>query len=282
MRDIGDDARRQYIDARSAYTAWEDAVRAVVGRTDARFTERKNDAEARERMLATELKRHQRMNHALYVGRAPRLLIRILEVLQRAALCEHFRVIGTHALYAYEAAAGVRIGSSGPSTVENHDLFCNARTHVRFLTQLKLQRSSMIGLLRKVDPTFEIRDDQRCTAVNAKGFKVDIIRREAIDDDPHPLRLTDDEDDFWAVQARRAGSLSSAPPFSAIVVSSSGHMARMHTISPIAFSEFKRWMANQKDRDAKKRDRDGLQADIVDALVEEYLPQLQSARRIES
>jgi Nucleotidyltransferase len=87
------------------------------------------------------------------------------------------------------------------------------------------------------------------------------------------LKLTDAEEDFWAVQARRAGELLGAPRFSAMVVSPSGHMARMNTIAPLSFCHFKRWMASQPDRSPLKRRRDLLQAEIVEQLIEEYLPQ---------
>lgn len=153
------------------------------------------------------------------------------------------------------------------------DLLWDTRKRIRFITQMDTLGSSMIGLLKKVDTTFEIRDDQRYTAVNSRGFEVD-IRREAVDGDPHPLRLTEDEDDFWAVQAKRAGVLLSSQPFTQIIMSVSGHMARINTVSPVAFVEFKRWMASQPNRDPMKIDRDRLQADLIDQLVREYLPHL--------
>jgi hypothetical protein len=310
LRDIGEDARRQYIDAQASFTAWEEAVAAAAevrggmywkrqgngeylirtSTTNAqkslgprspeteqiydRFTARKDAAKEREHALAAELVRHQRMNRALYVGRAPQMLVDILGVLQRSSLSEHFSVIGTHALYAYEAAAGVRIANPEALATQDVDLLWDTRKRVSFVTQMKLQRASMVGLLRKVDPTFRIRRDQLYTAVNARGFEVDIIRREATDGDPHPLQLTDNEEDFWATQARRAGTLLSGPQFSAMVVSSSGHMARMQTVSPGAFCDFKRWMGAQVDRDPMKRNRDLLQASIVGEMMEEYLPHL--------
>lgn len=45
--------------------------------------------------------------------------------------------------------------------------------------------------LKKVDPTFRMRQGQKYTAVNKDGFEVDIIRRERTDDDPHPIKLSD-------------------------------------------------------------------------------------------
>ena len=48
----------------------------------------------------------------------------------------------------------------------------------------------------------------------------------------------------------------------------------MRTVAPAIFIAFKRWMAKQADRDVLKVPRDALQADLVEALIAEYLPQL--------
>jgi hypothetical protein len=132
----------------------------------------------------------------------------------------------------------------------------------------------MLAVLQRVDPSFRIRPDQRYTAVNARAFEVDIIRREAVADDPHPIRLSDQEDDFWVVQARRADDLQQAPGFSEIVVAISGRMARLSTLHPASFADFKRWMAEQPDRDPIKRRRDRLQAEVVSDLLANRLPHL--------
>ena len=58
----------------------------------------------------------------------------------------------------------------------------------------------------------------------------------------------------------------------AVVVASNGTMARMNTVHPATFVAFKRWLANQAEREALKRRRDVLQADAVQALPEQYLP----------
>ena len=51
-------------------------------------------------------------------------------------------------------------------------------------------------------------------------------------------------------------------------------MARMNTLHPLDFAEFKRWMGEQPDREALKRRRDVLQADVVEELVRTRLPHL--------
>lgn len=73
------------------------------------FTEGKQKMEARQRSLRERLREAERLNKALRVGRAPNLVVDVLKQLELAGLGAHFTVVGTHALYAYEAAASVRI-----------------------------------------------------------------------------------------------------------------------------------------------------------------------------
>lgn len=308
--ELDDDVKRQYINAKTTFQALEAArlaakevrggmywkragqseylIRTSPSNTQKslgprsadteaiynKFIERKRSAEARETALTGEASRQQRLNKALHVGRTPAIVVDILNAIFDAGLSDYFTVIGTHSLYAYETAAGVRITDSSAMETRDVDLLWDTRKRVQFVSDIKIQGTSMVGLLQKVDPSFMIRPDQKYTATNNKGFEVDIIRREAKEGDPHPICLSETEDDFWVVQAKNASMLLNAPRFSSVVVSSSGRMARMNTISPIVFSQFKKWMAEQTDRDPLKRSRDERQARVVDELVEEYLPQL--------
>ena len=308
--ELDGDAQRQYIDAQAVFTAWEAAGKAALevrggmhwkrqGAGDylirtsvrnsqkslgprspeteavyARFTTRKLQVEQRLADLAKELVRQQRMNRALHVGRAPLLLVEILNRLARSGLADYFTVVGTHALYAYEAAAGVQFGEADALATRDVDLLWDVRKRLRFVTRMASLGSSMLDLLRKVDATFQLRDDQPYTAVNSKGFEVDIIRRELHPGDPHPLQITDNEEDFWVVPAHRAELLLSGPRFSRMIVAASGQMARMDTIHPRTFVSFKHWLADLPDREPLKRRRDLLQAELVSQLLAEYLPQL--------
>ena len=237
-----------------------------------RFTERKRASDERLAGLKTSLQDHRRLNRALRVGRVDPLIVEILNRLAASKLGEHFRVVGTHALYAFEAAASVTFDAGAVAT-RDIDLLWDTRKRVKFATRLAKIDTSMLGVLKKVDPTFRIRDAQKYTAVNKDGFEVD-IRREPVDGDPHPLRLSVDEDDFWVAQAPNAQLLLHAPAFSAVVVASNGAMARMTTLHPLAFAKFKRWMAQRPDRDPAKRRRDTLQAGLVEEMVQRYLPHL--------
>jgi hypothetical protein len=239
----------------------------------ASFRERKELAEQRLAGLKAALVKHKRMNRALRVGRVAPLIVEILNRLAATSLGEHFRVVGTHALYAYESAAGVTFDDDAVAT-RDIDLLWDVRKRVAFATALSQVDSSMLGVLRKVDPTFRIRNSQRYTAVNQDGFEVDIIRREQIADDPHPIRLSDDDEDFWVAQAPRAQVLLDSPQFSAVIVATNGDMARMNTLEPRTFIRFKQWMSTRPERDPLKRRRDALQAMAVEEVLQEYLPHL--------
>ena len=312
---LPDDVMRQYIDASAAFSACEEALaesarvrggmywhkgppsapdQSYLVRTSSSggekslgprsaeteqlyqaFVERKNAAGMRLAGLRDAIARHRRMNRALRVGRVEPIIVELLNRLAATSLGEHFRVVGTHALYAYEAGAGVRF-DAGALATRDIDLLWDVRKRVAFSTALRRIDSSTLGVLRKVDSSFRIRDTQKYTAVNKDGFEVDIIRREQTGDDPHPLRLSDDEDDFWVAQAPRAHALLDSPAFSAVIVASNGDMARMNTLAPLHFVRFKQWMSNLPNRDAGKRRRDALQATAVEQVVRDYLPQYAS------
>lgn len=235
------------------------------------FTERKAAVEGRLKTLRSALTDAQRLNKALKVGRTPSVVIEILQALEDAGLAAHFTVVGTHSLCAYESAAGVRI-VQGALATQDVDLLWDARRKVRFITEIERSEVSMLKVLQRADPTFQRKEGQNETAINAKGFEVDFLRRMAEGDDPHPFRFSADEGDLWPVQAVRASVLTNAPRFEHAVVSSTGHMALMRTISPAIFVDFKRWMADKApSREPIKRNRDRRQADIVQSLLDQGL-----------
>lgn len=235
------------------------------------FITRKRQLEARFTSLRDQLKDAERLNKALRVGRVPNTVVAVLQSIEAAGLGEHFTVVGTHALYAYEAAASVRI-VQGALATQDIDLLWHARKRVQFMTDIKKLDSSMLQILQRADATFERKESQNETAINAKGFEVDFLRRQPVDGDPHPFRFSSDEDDLWPVQAVRASVLTSAPRFEHTVVSATGKMTLMRTVSPSTFIEFKQWMATKAThREVAKRRRDLRQAGIVQSLINDGL-----------
>jgi hypothetical protein len=56
-------------------------------------------------------------------------------------------------------------------------------------------------------PSREAALAERYTAANADGFEIDVVRRAVKDGDLHPLRVSQHEADFWAVQIPQGTTL---------------------------------------------------------------------------
>jgi hypothetical protein len=237
-----------------------------------RFKRRKTDAANRLAALTVAAHNQQRLNKALRVGRVPGIVVKTLNALAAAGLEDHFVTIGTHSLYAYESACGVRFVPDALAT-QDLDLLFDSRKRMSFMSHMRRMDSSFIGALQKADPTFRVMHDQKQTAINDSGFEVDVIRRAAKDRDPHPFRMSADENDLWAVQVEGADKILSAPRFVQVVVAETGHMAVMNTMSPLTFIAIKRMISTAVGRDPKKRFKDALQADLVESLVRSHMPQ---------
>lgn len=307
--ELGDLQKRQYIDAEATFMALRDAEKAAAEvrggmlwrsvkgkayliRTNAdnsqrslgprsaeteaihdKFVARKARSAERVKGLRASLQLHQKLNRAHRVGRTPEIVVRILNQLHKTGIAEHFLTVGTHALFAYESACGVRFADEA-TTTQDIDLLLDTQTRLALAATLDARNESLLSTLQQVDATFELRDDQRYTAVNSAGFEVDLIRRMAQHNDPHPLKATSAAHDFWVVQVDSGARLVSSARFSQMVVSATGHMALMTTVHPLAFCRVKQALSVRASRDPLKKSRDALQARAVALLVEELMPQL--------
>lgn len=309
--ELTDLQKRQYIDAESVFMALRDAEKAaqavrgsmlwrqVSGKTYLirtnidnsqkslgprsaeteavyeKFMARKKMSGERVAGLRQALQLHQKLNRAHRVGRTPEIVVQILNRLHKSGISEHFITVGTHSLFAYESACGVRFVDEA-TTTQDIDLLMDTQKHLLLASTLEGRSESLLSTLQKVDPTFDLRDDQLYTAVNAGGFEVDVIRRMAKNHDPHPLQATSAERDFWVVQVANGAQMASAERFAQMVVAASGHMALMTTLHPVTFSRLKQALALSPTRDPLKKSRDALQAQAVAELIDEMMPHMRA------
>ena len=241
-----------------------------------RFMGRKQSAEARVKSLTARLEEQRKLNRVYGVGRAPNVIIKVLNALQKVGIAGQFLTVGTNAIYAYESACGVRVGNEAMAT-RDMDLLFDTRQRAAFVSTLRRLDTSLLAVLRKADPTFRVLRDQLQTAVNDDGYEIDIIRRTAKDGDPHPLRMSSNEDDLWAVQVSSGEKMVAGRKFQQLVVAASGQMALMQTLHPLDFVRIKTQLALSLQRDPLKRPKDKLQAEVVQGLWDNYLQHRQAA-----
>ena len=241
-----------------------------------RFMERKQSSVARVKSMTARLEEQRKLNRLYGVGRAPNVIIKVLNALQKAGIASQFLTVGTNAIYAYESACGVRVGTEAMAT-RDMDLLFDTRQRAAFVSTLRRLDTSLLAVLRKADPSFRVLRNQLQTAVNDDGYEVDIIRRTAKDGDPHPLRMSSNEDDLWAVQVSSGEKMVAGRKFQQLVVAASGQMAMMQTLHPLDFVRIKTQLASSLQRDPLKRPKDKLQAGVVQSLWDSYLQHLEAA-----
>lgn len=234
------------------------------------FMQRKSAAQERSKSLGLRLDEQRKLNRVYGVGRTPKVVVDVLQALQKADLHEKFLMVGTHAMYAYESACGAAVGTEALAT-RDLDLLFDSRKRLAFVSTLERLDTSFIGVLQKADPSFKVMRDRLQTAVNADGFEVDIIRRKATASEPHPMRMSAAEDDLWAVQVPSGEPMLSGRKFEQMVVSTAGHMVMMRTLHPLDFIRIKCALAQTAQRDPLKKPKDALQSRIVQYLWDEYL-----------
>lgn len=241
------------------------------------FKRGKLAAESNLKGLQEAVARHRRVNTALRVGRTPNTVISLLEEVRKAGLQDHFLVIGTNALYAYETHAGVRLNGDVTATTDV-DLLWDSRKRITLLTDgdEHFNKHGLLGVIRKADSSFELQPGEEYRAVNSSGYMIDLIKRrpKSFFDDKEPQQLIKKEDDFWAAKIVNMDWLLSAPRFVQVIVGVNGGMTEMLTIDPRAFVLYKIYLSQKEDRDPVKKPRDVAQARALFNLIQERLPHL--------
>lgn len=215
-----------------------------------------------------------RVNRATGIGRVPRLVARILRRLDDAGvLGEQVCVVGTNALFAYEAHAGIHF-ESGLLATDDIDFALDARRNLSLAA--KAMPDGLIGLLRKIDPTFAPLADGHCRAVNASGLMVDLItpepRNRLAVAPTRPRRLGGRTgvaivEDVEAVEVPRLEMIVDAPRFTATAVAEDGLPVWMAAADPRWWAAHKLWLAAEATREPLKRQRDRDQANAVATML---------------
>ena len=94
------------------------------------FTETKRDLDARIKSINEEVARQAKFCVAASVNRVPRLAADIVRSLDSSGLLgSHLIILGSHAMYAYEMAAGVQL-KAGLLQTEDLDTLLNTRSEI--------------------------------------------------------------------------------------------------------------------------------------------------------
>ena len=129
--------------------------------------------------LRRTLEEMARVNRAMGSGRVPLIVARILRRLDAAGLLgDQVCVVGTNALFAYEAASGLQFGT-GLLATDDLDIALDARKNLTLAG--RLLPAGLIGVLQQADRSFARLQEGHYRAANATGMLVDLITPEPRD-----------------------------------------------------------------------------------------------------
>jgi len=233
---------------------------------------RKGKSETTDRLKSIQKAMDEKaaLNRAVGLNRVPLIVSRIVrEIDKQGMLGNNIIIVGTHAIYAYEALAGVTVYRELLATADVDFLWDN-RKKVEFVGRDEID--SFLSLVRKADRSFE-RSQQLFRAVNKDGYMIDLIV-------PEPKNLlepvTVQIGNEYDLKASGIGSLRwlvNSPKVEAIVMDSKGYPFRMVVPDPRAFAIHKLWVSRQANRKPDKAKRDREQALTVAGIIMDRLPQ---------
>lgn len=236
------------------------------------FTEGRAAARGRLDGLAGSVDVQAALARTVGLGRVPPIVARLLRRLEEVGLMGHIRVVGTNAMFAYEALAGVMFSADALAT-SDIDLLVDARHQLKIVVDDGVERTVM-GILQSIDRSFEIVSGRRYRAVNKTGFMVDLIRPElkpAWKSEPGAQPLADDDLDPSPIEGLQW--LVNSPPVSALVIDARGFPAHIVVPDPRIWLLHKMWLSKRTMRDPEKKQRDEGQAEIMWDVVSGKLPQ---------
>ena len=240
----------------------------------AAFAEGKRDNADRLKALKGEMERQAGVLRALDAGRLPVTAARTLRALWDHSKEANIRVVGTNALYAYEALAGVAFNSSSTATGDI-DFLGDDRNRLKLIAD----DGDPTGLTRlvqtKVDRTFKPRRSGESRLTNNKGYMIEFIRPQ-----PNPASKkgpgADPVEKGDVAPAPIAGLqwLVNAPAVDALILDARGFPAPMRCPDPRFWALHKLWLSCREGRQPIRKARDASQGHLTMKLVCERLPHL--------
>lgn len=237
----------------------------------AAFLSQRERTQARLASLSQRIDELAGVMRALGHVRMPSLAAGVLRRLGESAVAPRFRVVGTFALYAYEAMAGVVIEGQHLQTGDM-DILVDDRSKLQLIVEGDIK--SLEAVVRSVDPGFAQRSKGDFRLTNENGFMVEFIRPE-----PRPFhrtmpgKNTGVEGDVEPAMISGLQWLVSAPQVETTVIDDRGYPVRMTAPAPAVWAAHKLWVSGRENREPAKALRDRRQADLVRKLIAEHLPQ---------
>jgi hypothetical protein len=228
------------------------------------FTHRKKAIKSALAETQAELERRAKFCIAAGVNRVPSLTARIIRRLDEVKLLgDHLVILGSNAIFAYEMKAGVFL-KSGLMQTDDLDTLLEENPPLQLAGSVS--KAGLLGILKRVDRTFDISSERSFRAVNSRTFMVDLIKPPA-----RKRSKIGRGRDLVASTIEGLQWLADAPKMTQIAIGEDGFPVRFVVPDPRVFALHKLWLSLQTDRSPLKRKRDFRQGGAVGQIALEYL-----------
>lgn len=243
-------------------------ARAVASeRVFAEFNDQQTAAKTQLALAKGRVAAQARFVKAAKLNRLPRQAAAVMRALSDTPNGGEYVVVGTHALYAYEALADVTILPFAMET-QDIDVLWDARKRVQTIVD-DASLVGALGALKSMDNTYTTNTEKTFQARNSDGFVVDFLRAELPKEPPlieandriNPISLPGLD---WLLKQTQAVTLFDYQGFPITFI----------VPDPRLYAAHKLWLSQRTDRAPGKRDRDRMQSALVAALVLEREPVL--------
>jgi len=220
--------------------------------------------------LKEKLEKARKLNKIELLTRVPDALVNIYQKINELGLDDKMILIGTNALYAYEAYCGVFVEDEQLAT-EDIDLLNKQGKELSVIFNEVLPEGKLSELLKLIDKSFEQDTKVPYRFRNKEGVLLEVIspmqEKKAFASQQKYTHF----DDILALDMEGMQWLENSRIFKSMVVGLSGKCALLSTIHPLEFSVYKSWLSKQADRNIHKKNRDYQQSQLVTQLMQEYM-----------
>ena len=239
-----------------------------------KFKEQKLELKESLKKYKELLKKHSKISRFEKISRVPNVLVNLLRAINEYGLDDKIIVIGTNALYSYEARCGVFMEDEHLATYDI-DIFNKRETKISVALKNKLPQKTLKAILQDTDKSFSKSKDTPYRFFNNDGVVVEIIT-------PIPSKETT-QDEFSGVLNLEINGikwLRSSELYKVMVIGENGVCANMTTIKPLEYAVYKYWLGKHERKDYIKRERDMSQSVLITTLIEEYMPTIEIAEAV--
>ena len=217
--------------------------------------------------LENKLEKIRKLNKIEFLTRVPSALVDIYQKINELKLDDKMILIGTNALYAYEAHCALFLEDEELAT-EDIDLLAKGSKELSVVFREVMPKGKMTSFLKLIDKTFEEDKKLPYRFRNKKGVVLEIIS--PFYRNKKKVKKSDFMD-IIDLEMQGMQWLENSRVFKSMVIAENGKCAIVSTIHPLEYAVYKNWLSSQLDRNIHKKNRDYQQSRLVTELIQSYM-----------